>query len=303
MKNAIPCERFLRTFAAMFNRLQQKWKVSGLQLTLILCTFAIGGSLTGIAAKKIMPLLGIDKGVLWVIIYIILLTLIWPMAVLLISIPFGQFRFFTRYLKKMGRRIGIGQKIAPSPHRIAIFASGRGSNAEKIISRFNNAGQNSPIVALVVTNNPSAGIITLARQSGIPVLVVEKDKFDNGYVNELKEAGITFIVLAGFLWKIPAALISAFPRGIINIHPALLPAHGGQGMYGKHVHQAVIDQKEKESGITIHYVDEQYDHGAIIFQARCPVEETDTPGTLAARIQQLEHLHYPAIIASLLKNH
>jgi phosphoribosylglycinamide formyltransferase-1 len=118
---------------------------------------------------------------------------------------------------------------------------------------------------------------------------------------QLKEAGITMIILAGFLWKIPQQLIIAFPRRIINIHPALLPKYGGKGMYGAKVHQAVIEAGEKETGITIHYVDEHYDNGDIIFQATCPVDPDDTPEKLAQRIHILEHQHFPLVIESLLR--
>lgn len=197
--------------------------------------------------------------------------------------------------------------------KIAIFASGAGSNARKIIestspsrppSPKETEGQSYPFkVSLVVCNKPEAGVLDIAEQYGIPTLLIDKEKFfrGNAFVDELKEAGIDFIVLAGFLWKIPPALIQAFPKKIVNIHPALLPKYGGKGMYGHHVHRAVIDNKEKESGITIHFVDELYDHGDIIFQATCPVLENDTPETLAQRIHALEHEHYPGVIAALLK--
>lgn len=196
--------------------------------------------------------------------------------------------------------------------KIAIFASGAGSNAQKIIEYLTpnpspgGEGNNSipPVsVALIVCNKPGAGVLKIAEKENIPSLLIEKEKFfrGNAYADELKEAGIDFIVLAGFLWKIPPALIQAYPRKIINIHPALLPKYGGKGMYGHHVHRAVINNNEKESGITIHYVDELYDHGDIIFQATCPVLETDTPETLAQRIHALEHEHYPKVIAALLK--
>jgi phosphoribosylglycinamide formyltransferase-1 len=189
--------------------------------------------------------------------------------------------------------------------KIAVFASGAGSNAQKIIESLSPAGTGSKpgIVALIVCNKPGAGVLTIAANAKIPVLLIEKEQFfrGNGYADELKTAGIDFIVLAGFLWKIPDTLIGAFPGKIINIHPALLPKYGGKGMYGYHVHQAVIDNHEKESGITIHYVDGHYDNGDIIFQARCPVLETDTPDTLAQRIHALEHRYYPEVIASLLK--
>ncbi len=128
--------------------------------------------------------------------------------------------------------------------------------------------------------------------------MIEKEKFfrGNGYVDELKEYGTDLVVLAGFLWKIPQQLINAYRHRIINIHPALLPKYGGKGFYGEFVHKAVIDNHEKESGITIHYVDEHYDNGDIILQVRCPVLAGDTPAALAERIHRLEHLHYPQVV-------
>ncbi|MBK9569952.1 MAG: phosphoribosylglycinamide formyltransferase [Chitinophagaceae bacterium] len=193
----------------------------------------------------------------------------------------------------------IDQYICPVK-KIAVFASGTGSNAAKIMERFRN--HPSIQVALLVCNNPGAGVLKIAAKENIPSLLIEKEKFfrGNGYLPDLKETGIDFIVLAGFLWKIPATVISAFPQKIINIHPALLPAYGGKGMYGHHVHEAVIANKEIKSGITIHYVDDQYDHGKIIFQATCPVLEKDTAGSLALRIAALEHTHYPAVIEQVI---
>ncbi|MEO6221393.1 MAG: formyltransferase family protein, partial [Ginsengibacter sp.] len=128
----------------------------------------------------------------------------------------------------------------------------------------------------------------------------KKEFNETGYLNELKNSGINFIVLAGFLWKVPEILIKAFPEKIINIHPALLPAYGGKGMYGNTVHEAVINAKEKQSGITIHYVDEKYDHGKIIFQTTCMVNEDDTSETLSQKIHALEHKHYPLEIEKIL---
>jgi phosphoribosylglycinamide formyltransferase-1 len=184
--------------------------------------------------------------------------------------------------------------------KIAIFASGAGSNAAKIIERFQ---QHETIqVSLIVSNKAGAGIMKIAEEKNIPTLLINKEKFfeGDGYVAELKENQINLIVLAGFLWKIPGSLIEAYPQRIINIHPALLPKFGGKGMYGRFVHQAVIDNKEKESGITIHYVDGHYDNGDIIFQATCPVLETDTADSLAKRVQGLEHEHYPKVIEERL---
>ena len=180
--------------------------------------------------------------------------------------------------------------------RIAIFASGAGSNAKKIIEHF--VGDREIHVGLIVCNKPGAGVLNIASDFHIPVLMIENDRFlkGNGYVDELKNAGISFIVLAGFLWKIPEVITQAFRNRIINVHPSLLPKYGGKGMYGSKVHEAVIAAGEKQSGITIHYVDEHYDNGDIIFQATCPVLENDTPDTLAERIHKMEHENLPRIV-------
>lgn len=184
--------------------------------------------------------------------------------------------------------------------RIAIFASGAGSNAAKIIEYFTN--HDSIGVTLVVTNNPGAGVVEVALKAKIPWLLIEKEEFfrGSGYVPLLKEHRIDFVVLAGFLWKIPASLLKAYPSSIINIHPALLPAYGGKGMYGTTVHAAVIRAGEPQSGITIHFVDEEYDNGGIIFQDRCDVSPEDTPGSLAQKIHELEHAHFPRIIEQVI---
>jgi phosphoribosylglycinamide formyltransferase-1 len=185
--------------------------------------------------------------------------------------------------------------------QLAIFASGTGTNAKNIIDHF----RHHPLikVSVIVCNKPGAGVLQIAGEEGIPGLLIDKEPFFRGtaYVPELRERGIDFIILAGFLWKIPEALIKAYPRRIINIHPALLPKHGGKGMYGRFVHEAVIAASDKETGITIHYVDEQYDHGEPIFQARVPVEPGDDPGTLARKVQRLEYLHFPQAIEAAVK--
>ncbi|MDQ3279265.1 MAG: phosphoribosylglycinamide formyltransferase, partial [Bacteroidota bacterium] len=167
----------------------------------------------------------------------------------------------------------------PSPVMMAVFASGTGSNAAKLIEYFKDSLVAR--VALVVCNKPGAGVLDIAEKAGVPTLLIEKERFFRGdaYIPELKEAGIGFIVLAGFLWKIPQALVGAYSRRIVNIHPALLPKFGGKGMYGQYVHEAVLQAGEVESGITIHYVDEHYDNGDVIFQTACPVLESDTPET------------------------
>lgn len=198
------------------------------------------------------------------------------------------------------------KKNIASPHdrqariKLAVFASGAGSNAQKLIDYFRNTSLAR--VALIVCNKPGAGVLAIAEKEGIPSLLVEKEAFLRGdaYLPQLQEAGIGFLVLAGFLWKIPQALIDAYPRRIVNIHPALLPKFGGKGMYGQYVHEAVLQAGEMETGITIHYVDEHYDNGDIIFQTACPILEGDTPETIAHRIHQLEHLHYPRVVEELL---
>ncbi len=291
----------------MFQKLQHKWKVNGLNLLLILVTFAVGGSLCGIIGRKIMGWLNVEKGASWVVLYILIMTVIWPMCVLFVSIFLGQFRFFKNYISKIFKRFG-GSSIKKAEavsemqgYRLAIFASGAGSNADQIIKHFKN--NPSVSVALVVCNKPGAGVLQIARNAGIETLLIERDRFLNGdgYVPFLQQHHITHIILAGFLWKVPVSILQHWPDAILNIHPALLPKYGGKGMYGANVHQAVIANGEKESGITIHCVDEVYDNGDIVLQVRCTVDETDTAGSLAAKIHQLEHAHYPAAIELFLK--
>lgn len=185
-------------------------------------------------------------------------------------------------------------------NNITIFASGAGSNAQKIIDHFE--GNTKAKVSLIVCNNANAGVLTIAAKENIPTLLIEKEKFRlTGYVEEIRKQSTDLIVLAGFLWKIPPILINAFTHRIINIHPALLPAYGGKGMYGGAVHAAVIAANEKRSGITIHYVDEKYDHGETIFQAPCNIDDKETPESLAQKIHLLEHEHYPDIIEKILE--
>lgn len=199
-------------------------------------------------------------------------------------------------------------KASGSPIRLAIFASGRGSNAERIIDYFRQAdhriNQRAVVVALIVSNKPRAGVLDIALRENIPTLLIEKENFFRGshYLDELRVHRIDFLVLAGFLWKIPPELIRAYPDRIINIHPALLPAYGGKGMYGQAVHEAVVNAKEKESGITIHYVDELYDHGKIILQARCSVSPEDNAVTLAQKIHALEYEYYPPAISEWIES-
>ena len=179
---------------------------------------------------------------------------------------------------------------------LAIFASGSGTNAQKIIERF--SGHPRIRVVLVVSNKPGAGVLDIASSAGIPTLLIERERFLRGdaYIPELRREGITWIILAGFLWKAPSLLVEAYPGHIINIHPALLPAYGGKGMYGHFVHEAVVAAGEPTSGITIHLVDEHYDHGRTLFQATTSLEPGETPESLARKIQVLEHRHFPEVI-------
>jgi phosphoribosylglycinamide formyltransferase 1 len=188
---------------------------------------------------------------------------------------------------------------------IAIFASGAGSNADVIIKTLPHLLQErkkEAKIALVITNNAKAGVLDIAAQNNIVSEIINvKDKkeeeLSTAYLDILTKHNIHFIVLAGYLKKIPTAVIKAFPKKILNIHPALLPAYGGDGMYGIHVHEVVINAGEKQSGITIHFVDEVYDHGEIIFQANCHLESGETPNALASKVLMLEHLHYSKVIA------
>ena len=189
--------------------------------------------------------------------------------------------------------------IAQKKKRIAIFASGTGSNAAKIIAHFKKS--DSIETGLIVCNNPQAGVIAIAEKNNIPCLLITKKEFpESGNVKALQDADVSLIVLAGFLWKVPAILIHHFRGKIINIHPALLPGYGGKGMYGMAVHKAVIEAKEKFSGITIHFVDEEYDHGNIIFQEKVTIDPGETPESLAEKIHQLEHEHFSKVIEQVL---
>jgi phosphoribosylglycinamide formyltransferase 1 len=183
---------------------------------------------------------------------------------------------------------------------IAIFASGSGTNAENIIRYFSN--KNSAKVSLVLSNKRQALVLKRAEALNIPSLFFDhNDFYVTGTVSEYLESyRIDFIVLAGFLWLVPEYVIEKYHGRIINIHPALLPAYGGKGMYGDVVHRTVIANGDKESGITIHYVNKKYDEGDIIFQARCPVDRNDTPDSLAAKVHALEYSHFPRVIEELV---
>ncbi|GHT43892.1 phosphoribosylglycinamide formyltransferase [Bacteroidia bacterium] len=181
--------------------------------------------------------------------------------------------------------------------KIALFASGSGSNAENIITHFRNRHATDIEFPLIVSNRADAFVHERARQLGVPSFTFSKADFENGTVLRLlQQYRIEGIVLAGFLLKVPASLLQAFPNRIINIHPALLPKFGGKGMYGSHVHEAVVANHETESGITIHAVNEHYDEGTILFQARCPVLPTDSADEVAAKVHALEYRHFPEVV-------
>jgi formyltetrahydrofolate-dependent phosphoribosylglycinamide formyltransferase len=293
----------------MFQSLQRKWGINGTQFWVIFVAFGLTGITTAFITRYVTNWIGLSVESYWlwkVLVRIIMLLFGYQVLLLSYGAILGQWAFFWKYEKRLLQKLGIIDSKKPKNSRkmtkIAIFASGAGSNAANIIRFFEH--RNDINIALIVCNKPGAGVLQIAEKNGVPTLMIEKERFSKGdaYLPELQKMGIDFVVLAGFLWKVPAALIAGYPNKIINIHPALLPKYGGKGMYGRFVHEAVIQNKEKESGITIHYADELYDHGAIIFQATCPVLETDTADVLARRVQQLEHLHYPKVIASVIRN-
>ena len=186
--------------------------------------------------------------------------------------------------------------------RIVIFASGSGSNAENLIKFFHNSDNAS--VIQVLTNNPHAKVLDRCKKLEVSALSFNRIAFSKSedVLNILKASQPDLIVLAGFLWKFPEFILKEFKNKVINIHPALLPKYGGKGMYGMHVHEAVVKNKETETGITIHYVNENYDEGAIIFQAKCEVLVSDTAEDVAGKIHLLEMAHFPRVIDELLKN-
>lgn len=186
--------------------------------------------------------------------------------------------------------------------RIIIFASGSGSNARCIIDHFADPQKNIE-VALVVSNKENAGVLKVARERSVEGLVVEKEELtQNAFLNKLDQLSPDLIVLAGFLLKLPVAFVQKFKGKTINIHPSLLPKFGGKGMYGMNVHRAVHGSKESVSGCTIHWVNENYDEGAIIEQQECPIDEEDSPENIAKKVLSLEHIHYPKTIEKLLSN-
>lgn len=302
----------------MFQRLQKKWGVSTGQFWILFLVFALTGTTTAYLTRFITAWLGMGSHTWWVwklLLRIAMLLFGYQFILLGYGAILGQWAFFWKYERRILEKLGIlkkkgnhtvkteimGQEDRISMKQVAIFASGTGTNAEKIIAHIKT---NASIrIRLIVCNKPGAGVIGIAANNNIPVLMIEKERFFRGdaYLPLLTEYGIDFIVLAGFLWKVPDALVAAYPNKIINIHPALLPKYGGKGMYGMHVHEAVIAAGEKESGITIHYVNEHFDEGAPIFQASCPVEPGETPESLAKKIHLLEHRHFPEVVVETIQ--
>ena len=186
--------------------------------------------------------------------------------------------------------------------RVAIFISGGGSNARVLIDRFQAHPEDGVEVALVVSNKAAAGGLMVAAERGVPSLVVQRAEWRDGgeeLLRALREYRVDLIVLAGFLWLIPGYLVEAYPNRIVNIHPALLPKYGGKGMYGHHVHAAVKAAGEAESGITIHYVNERYDEGNVIYQAAVRLDPDDSPEKIAERVLRLEHANYWRVVREL----
>lgn len=184
--------------------------------------------------------------------------------------------------------------------KMVVFASGSGTNAENIIKYFNE-GEIAAVVK-VFTNNPNAKVIERAKNNNVPTEIFSKSEMlEAGFLEKVNESKPDLIVLAGFLLKLPENVIEAYRDKIINIHPALLPKYGGKGMYGLNVHRAIVENKEKETGITIHYVDENYDEGSVIFQERISLTGNETPEEIAAKVHELEHRHFPEVIANLLE--
>ena len=187
------------------------------------------------------------------------------------------------------------------PIRLAVFASGSGSNAENIFNYFSS--NKNVEIAIIISNKADAYVHKRAERLGIASLTMSKSDLSDSekMLSLLRKYQIDFIILAGYLLRIPIGLIEVYPNRIVNIHPALLPKFGGKGMYGDRVHEAVVEAGEKESGITVHYVNEHYDEGDVVFQAKCPVLEKDSPNTVASKVHALEYKHFPSVIDRILR--
>ncbi len=184
--------------------------------------------------------------------------------------------------------------------RLAVFASGAGSNAQRLVEYFEQTS--SAKVVSILSNNPQAGALVRANSLGVESFVFSREEFYQTpkVLEYLKAKQIDWVILAGFLWLVPVSLLKAYPHKVINLHPALLPKFGGKGMYGMNVHKAVVAAHETETGITIHYANEHFDEGEIIYQAKCTVAPTDTPEHIAEKIHQLEHTFFPTVIEQII---
>lgn len=288
----------------MFDKLQKKWGISGWRFFWVMVAFGFTGTTTAWISAKITDWMEIDKfSFAWWSLKIGMLLIGYQILLLFFGFVFGQFSFFWRYERKILSSLRILPKL-PEPARLVVFASGAGSNAQKLIEYFNDDAERSKLakVTLIVCNKPGAGVLDVADKADIPVLQITKAELENGDHLKMFKKRADWIILAGFLLKIPTNLIQLFPKRIVNLHPALLPAHGGKGMYGARVHESVLASGAQSSGITIHYVDEHYDHGETIFQATCAIHPNDTADSLAKKIHQLEHQHFPVVIESLVQN-
>lgn len=288
----------------MFDKLQKKWGISGWRFFWVMIVFAFTGTTAAWLTAKITGWMNIESySFAWWSLKIGMLLIGYQILLLSYGFIFGQFAFFWQYERKILASMRILPKL-PVPAKLIVFASGAGSNAKRLIEYFNDDAEKSKIarVTLIVCNKPEAGVIEIAEKAGIPVKMINRKELEIGaYDKELSKAG-QWIILAGFLLKIPPSLIQMFPQRIINIHPALLPLHGGNGMYGRHVHEAVLATGAMETGITIHFVNDKYDQGPTIFQARVMLDQNETPTTIASKIHELEHRHYPEQIEMLVVN-
>lgn len=288
----------------MLNKLQKKWGISGKRFFMVMVVFALTGTTAAWLTAEITGWLRIEKfSFAWWTLKVGMLLIGYQILLLFYGFVFGQFDFFWHYERKILSHMRL-LPPQPEPARLMVFASGAGSNAEKLIQYFNENSQKSSIakVTQIVCNKENAGVLKIAEKYDVPVMMIHKKELERGAYNEDWKKHGDWIILAGFLLKIPSSLVNTFPKRIVNLHPALLPLHGGRGMYGMRVHEAVLASGESETGITIHFVDDEYDHGETIFQARCTLQPNETPETLAQKIHQLEHLHYPEQIEKLVVN-
>jgi formyltetrahydrofolate-dependent phosphoribosylglycinamide formyltransferase len=286
----------------MLGKLKEKWKVGNRQLLLILIVFAFTGSTTAWMTKYIAGWLGWEAGSIeGRISKIFFLIIGYQVLLLSYGFLFGQFAFFWRFEKKLLQRLRILPRSEPEIN-IAVFASGKGSNFENLLNHFKK--HPTIRVNLLICNKIGAGAMEIADKQQVRSVLINFSETEGikRLASELQKSQVGFLVLAGFLKKLPPEIISLYRGRILNIHPALLPAYGGRGMYGRNVHEAVLKAGEKESGISIHEVDEHYDNGKIIFQANCSIDPEETAESLAAKIHALEQKHFPEQVELFINN-